>query len=184
MHVWVDRGALEAMVRQREPRVILKVSHKSVSAIINRGTKAFQPSITEDEVDGYSVAQCNSNAKALAITIAEWRLAQDMDILELIDLALLANDRGNNGNLLLLGAAIPSRTNIVFLATRLGLTLRAQDFNILISLRNSSGKVSEWASLSSLSASGRMASRAAGKAHAPRPSEFGWEFVQGYRISA
>ena len=48
-----------------------------------------------------------------------------MDILELIDLALLASDRGNNGDLLLLGAAIPSRTNIVFLATRLGLTLRA-----------------------------------------------------------
>jgi len=54
--------------------MILKVSHESVSAIINRGNKAFQPSVAEDEVDGYSIAKCNSNAKALAITITKGRL--------------------------------------------------------------------------------------------------------------
>jgi len=54
--VRVDGGALGAMVRQREPRVILKVSHESVSAIINSCTKTLQPSVAEDEVDGDSVA--------------------------------------------------------------------------------------------------------------------------------
>ena len=83
-----------------------------------------------------------------------------MDVLELGNLALFANDRGSNGDLLPFGAAIPSRVDKVLLVTRLGLTLRGQDENILIGSRNSNGKVSEWASLISCLVSERMASRA------------------------
>ena len=66
-----------------------------------------------------------------------------MDILELIDLASLANDRSHNCDFLLLEATIPSRANKVLLATRLGLTLRAQNLDILVSSCNVSGKVSK-----------------------------------------
>ena len=66
-----------------------------------------------------------------------------VDVLAFINMAGLANHIGNNSNLLFLGSAIPSRANKVLLATRLGLTLRAQYLNILIGSRNSSGKVSK-----------------------------------------